>query len=166
VISGEFKIDSRFKQRLKVRYGRFEFQAGVLQNRPHLAPLSKSKGLTTLQGGPARRKSRTKAYGTVQDVGERLRKSGNDYLRAPIQKFKSPDMVAFRKAWGLLITGVTKSKSQVETAFRAVIRNPILKGAYGRNTRQTAKAKGFNRKLIDTGQFFQAIAAKVLVKRV
>jgi hypothetical protein len=50
---------------------------------------------------------------------------------------------------------------RVQNLLQAVIRNPILRGDYGRNAMSTARNKGFNRLFIDTGQFFRAIKAKV-----
>jgi hypothetical protein len=46
-------------------------------------------------------------------------------------------------------------------AIQAIVRNPILRGDYGRNNLFTQKVKGFNRLMIDTGQFFNNIKARV-----
>jgi hypothetical protein len=51
-----------------------------------------------------------------------------------------------------------------ETCLQAIVRNPILKGEYGRNSRLTQKIKGFNRYMIDTAQLFKNIKADVKVK--
>ncbi len=165
MISPTFQLDHRFQKRLKGRYERYEVRAGILDDSAHHRPRPKSAGLGTLSGGPVRKKS-NKTKGTVAQVGEFVRKSGNNYLRAPIAQTKSQLMRDFLKALGDLVTDRTTSRSKVESTLRAVIREPILRGKYGRNTAKTAKRKGFNRKLIDTGQFFRAIVARVRTRRV
>ncbi len=69
------------------------------------------------------------------------------------------------KALGDFLSGKNKSKASVETAMTRVVVNPILQRKYGHNSRATAKAKGFNRFLIDTGQLVKAISAKVSLRR-
>lgn len=161
MIKADFKIDNRFKRTLQARYQGYELKAGILEDRRHKAPLPKTFGLASLEGGPARKKSKRDDT-TVAKVGENLRKVHNmDYLRAPVRAWRSMDMKAFRTAFMRFVTGKAKSRSQAETTLRAVIRNPILKGKYGRNSRAWARVKGFNRKAIDTGQFYRAITAMV-----
>lgn len=155
------KIDERFKRTFTARYKGASFQAGILENKPHYAAMPRKKGLTSAFGGPARKQSR-KVRGTVADVGERLRKSGADYLRAPFNAPNSGPMRRFRKAFGDFLArkkGVTKK--HVEQVLADVIRTPILQGKYGRNSAAWARIKGFNRKFIDTAQFVKAIVGKV-----
>ncbi len=165
LIRPEFKLDQRFKKTVAARYERFQFRAGVLDDRPHRRALPKSRGLSNLEGGPIRRMSSTKVSGTVAGVGEAIRKRGDQYLKAPFEKQRSREVKAFLVQFGLLVTGATKSVRFAEAALRKVIREPILRAKYGRNTRVWAKVKGFNRKLFDTGQFFRAIVAKITRRR-
>lgn len=166
MIKAQFKIDQRFKKRLAARYERYQIEAGILEDKPHRKPRPAKQGLGTLAGGPVR-KMKQESYQKISDVSENIRKQhGIDYLRAPVRKFKSKDMLAFRKAFGDLLTGKNKNYSKVEAAFRAVIRNPILHQHYGANSKLARAIKTFNRKLFDTGQFFKAITAKVRSGRV
>jgi len=160
LIKPEFKIDKRFKKRLQARYERFDLKAGILEDKPHKNPEPARKGLGALQGGPVR-KQKAKTSTTLAKVSENLRKTQADYLRAPFEQPKSKPMIAFRRALGDLITRKNTNYSRVEAALRAVLRIPILQKKYGSNTPKTRKVKTFNRKLIDTGQFFKAIIAKV-----
>ena len=54
------------------------------------------------------------------------------------------------------------SRQRIINAVQAVVRNPILRGAYGKNSAKTAKTKGFNKLLMDTGQLFKNIKARLL----
>jgi hypothetical protein len=165
LINAEFKIDKRLQKKILARYQGYELTAGILENSPYRAALPARKGLATVEGGPARKKS-SRVRSTVADVGEAIRTQQRiDYLRAPVRQWRSVDMKAFRDAFSKFLAGASKSRSQTETALRAVIRNPILHGRYGRNTPRWARVKTFNRKLIDTGQFFRAIIARVRSKK-
>jgi hypothetical protein len=125
----------------------------------------RARGLGTLEGGPVRLQ-KPKTWGTVAEVGEAIRKiHGIDYLRTPVRRENSPEMKELRKAFFDLLRGRNKNYSAVEAKFRAVLRIPILKARYGRNTSAAARVKTFNRKLIDTGQFFKAIIARVRVRK-
>lgn len=126
-----------------------------------LAASHRRRGLGTLEGGPVRLKS-VKTRSTTATIAERIRTElGIDWLRTPVRRENTPEMKALRKAFFDLVTGKNRNYSAVETKFRAVLRIPILKKRYGRNTPAAAKEKTFNRFLIDTGQFFKAIVAKV-----
>lgn len=160
----ELKFDQRFAKRLQGRYDRFDFQVGVLENKAYKAPRPKSAGHGSMEGGPVRKKS-YRTRGTVADVSEAVRKRV-DFYRIPVRKKKSREIRKFLDAFGALASGVTKGYGSVEAALRAVIRLPILRGDYGKNAASTVKAKGFNRFMIDTGQLYRAIVAKVRVKRV
>lgn len=166
MIKAEFKLDKRFKQRLVGRYERYTVEAGVLEDKPHRDPRPAKQGLGSLQGGPVRKMKQT-SRGKISDVSENIRKvHGIDYLRIPVERRNSKDMKNFRKLLIELLQGKIRGYSKVEAALRAVIRNPILNKQYGANSRLTRAIKTFNRKLIDTGQFFKAIKAKVRSGRV
>lgn len=52
------------------------------------------------------------------------------------------------------------SKKRLENLLQAIVRNPILRLEYGKNTATAADNKGFDRHLFDTGQMFKAITAR------
>lgn len=165
MIDAEFKLDKRFLQKAKARFERFEAEAGVLEDGPHYSPRVRArKG--SMEGGPVRKKS-GRVNGSLAGVGEQLRTVHRvPYLTAPFKQNRSKEMKELRLRLVELITGKAKSYSKFQTALRSLIRTPILKQKYGHNSLATARAKGFNRFLIDTGQFFRAITAKVRVRRV
>lgn len=160
----------RFKRPLgQVLRGKIEpyaFQVGILQDGPHKSAVSKSKGLKSYAGGPARKTGRT-ATSTLQEVSKNVRSLlGFNYLRRPFNS-KTDDTVRLTKVFlkYALNEGPAAQKKRLENLVQAVVRNPILRGTYGRNKKATAERKGFNRKLIDTAQFFKAIRARVTFNR-
>lgn len=158
----DFKIDKRFKNRVVGRYGKYSFGTGV-DNKLHYAP-RRPISYGSLQGGPIRKKG-LKSYGsTTLDVVKAMEKK-TKFMTAPFRKVRSKDMQAFLKSF-FQFASKKSSKSKVVTALRAVVRNPMLRGDYGRNTRKTAKAKGFNRLLFDTGQLFKSILSYVRTRNV
>jgi hypothetical protein len=52
---------------------------------------------------------------------------------------------------------------RVKNLMQAIIRNPILRGDYRLHAKGTKTKKGFERSLIDTGQFFRSI--QVIIKK-
>lgn len=158
MIDATFKVDARFKRSVQGRYEGHVFQVGILKDGPHRNP-RQPRSLTAYRGGPARRPGR-KTTGRISDVSEMMRKRFHIYT-APFQKKRSRDLLALTKAIGDFLSGKRKTGKRVETALVNVIVNPILKGKYGRNARSTAKAKGFNRLMIDTAQLVKAISARV-----
>lgn len=161
----KLELDKRFRDRLAARYGRFELRAGILRDGPHYAPLPRSKGLTSFEGRPARKKSR-KRESTLQAVGRRIRRVHRvDYLRAPFESRQSKEIRALMRELGRLLTQKSKSIRSVSEALRRVIREPIRRKRYGTNSPFTQRMKGFNHRLWDTAQFYRAIVAKVTSKR-
>lgn len=125
----------------------------------------RSRGLGTLEGGPVRL-MKNSTYSTNAEIGEKIRKEhGVPWLTDPIHKYNSKEMKELRKALYDLWTGKNKNYSAVEAKFRAVLRIPILRQRYGRNSEATARNKTFNRFLFDTGQFYKAIIAKIRVRK-
>lgn len=148
---------------LAKKFAPFSFQVGILQDGPHYAA-AQGKKLKSFAGGPARRQTRV-VDGTLAGVSKDFRKFlGFNYLTKPFQK-RSPDMAKFVATFFQMALGDGKvrMKRRCENLLQAIVRNPILSGKYGRNRRVTAKIKGFNRKGIDTAQFFKAIKARVRI---
>lgn len=165
LIDLNFKLDGRFKKQLRGTFGQYEFDVGVLKDSPYRSAKPADQGLTKLAGGPVRRKGKQSGI-SVSEVGRRIREEhGVQYLTKPFENKKNADILRFSKEFFKLCLG-TGQKRQVENYLQAVIRNPITRKDYGPNTSLTAKIKGFNRFLIDTGQFFRSITAATRVKRV
>lgn len=158
------QLDNRFKKKVQGMFEKYEFQVGILNNGPHREAQDKDKGLSTYAGGPTRKKSRGSAQ-SIADVSEANRKRMRvNYLTAPFKK-RSSDIIKFSNEFFKLVFGRSEKK-RAENLLQAVVRNPILRGDYGKNSSFTAQNKGFNRLLIDTAQLFRSIVARARVKRV
>jgi len=157
------RLDGRFKKQAKVAFGKYQLDIGVLQNKPHKVAASKGRGLRSFAGGPVRKTSRS-TRGTISEVSERVRKNtGINLYTRPFKSKKNRDILNLIKRFMELCTG-RGQKKRLENAMQAVVRNPILRGDYGGNKASTKKTKGFSRLMIDTGQLFKGIIAKVTVK--
>jgi hypothetical protein len=162
----EIKLDKRFRRQAKGVYEKYEFQVGVISDSAYKLPLPASKGLKSFAGGPARKISSKPSGLMISEVSEALRKNtGINFYTKPFTSGKNKDILDFVKSFFDLCAGRTQAK-QTENLLQAIVRNPILRGDYGRNSKITAKIKGFNRFMIDTSQLFQAITAKVKVRSV
>ncbi len=164
----KIKLNKNFKKHVKGRFEKYTFEVGVLTDAPHRSALRGAPGkkgqdvLTTYAGGPVRKTSR-KAYLKISEVSERLRKFlGFNYLQKPFLK-KSSDLLKFTNEYFKLVAGKTQRK-RVENLLQAVVRNPMLRGDYGSNSKLAQAIKGFDRLTIDTGQLFKAIKARVKVR--
>lgn len=152
------KLSTKFKARIQARYQGYDLKVGVLEDKPHAVPRV-PRALGSMQGGPVRKRG-IKTQGTNGTVARRMQKRYK-FLTLPWRKRSSKDLRRFIKAFFELAGQKTRSYTYVETAMRAVVRNPILRGAYGRNRKVTREAKGFDRLMIDTGQMFRAIKARI-----
>lgn len=160
-----FKLDRSFVTQAKGVLEKYTFEVGVLQDGIHKEAADKSKGLSSYAGGPVRKTSGNSGM-TISEVSEDLRKkTGINIYTRPFFAKKNKDIVAFVESF-FQLTGGRAPKKRVENLLQAIVRNPILRGDYGRNSSVTAKTKGFNRFMIDTGQLFKNIVAKVKVGRV
>lgn len=151
-------LDKRFAKRVKGRFERFSFTVGVTDG-PYRAARPKTQGLGTLQGGPVRRRA-NKIAGNITQVSNAMSARTNFYQK-PFKK-QNKDTKRFVNEFLKFITDEGGQRHRVVAYLRAVVRNPMLKGAYGSNTSMTARAKGFNRFMFDTGQLFRAIGAKIM----
>lgn len=157
------KLDGKFRKQAKGMYEKYEFYVGVLSDKPHKLP---AQGIKSYAGGPARKTSSKSSGMMISEVSEDLRKkTGINFYTKPFSSKKNKDILNFTKSFFELCAGRTSQK-RVENLLQAIVRNPILRGDYGRNTSVTAKIKGFNRFMIDTAQLFKAITAKVKVRGV
>ena len=171
-------IQAGFKDRLRGRFGKYEFEVGILQDKPHYWPsygptskLAKESPPRTglYAGGPVRKifrgsyKGRPYSNDSIADVSRQNRdRLGFNYLAKPFEN-KSTDIMKFTKEFFRLAFGKSEKK-RCENLLQAIVRNPILKGDYGPQSERSFKTKGFNRPMIDTAQLFKAIKARANVR--
>jgi len=163
------KLDKRFEKQARGRIERFSFDVGVLQDRPHKVAKPASRGLKSFAGGAARKTGSKSSGQSIAEVSESLRKETRiNFYTKPFSSRNNAEIVRFVASFFKLISqgGKLKEKKRLENLLQAVVRNPILRGDYGRNSKQTENRKGFNRFMIDTGQLFKAIVARVRIKSV
>lgn len=171
-------IDKRFKAKLAGRFGRYDFDVGILEDKPHRWPsygptsrLAKENAPRTgvFAGGPVRTiyrgsyKGRPYSNESIAQVSKENRdRLGFNYLSEPFKK-KSSDIMKFTREFFRLAFGRSEKK-RCENLLQAIVRNPILRGEYGPQSPRTAQIKGFDRPMIDTAQLFKAIKAKANVR--
>lgn len=166
----QFKIDSKkLGQDLRGRFGKYQFEVGVLEDGPHFEAKRGARGkkgqdvLKSYAGGPARKVSTRQSGQTIAEVSaENSKRLGFNYLAEPFQK-KNSDIVRFMAAFLNLAFGKSEKK-RAENLLQAVVRNPILRGDYGSNSALTQKIKGFDRLMIDTSQLFKSIRARCTIR--
>lgn len=165
----ELKLDKRFKKHVEGLFGRYEFEVGVLDDKPHKEAKIGKRGLkgqdvlSTYAGGPIRKTSNKQSDVMISDVSEANReRMGINYLTEPFKK-RTSDIIKFTNEFFKLAFGRSE-KRRAENLLQAIVRNPILRGDYGSNAKITQKRKGFDRKMIDTAQLFKAIIARCKVK--
>lgn len=142
----------------KGRFEKYEFEVGVLEHKPYRSAEPKSKGLKKFLAGPARKVSKKSAGLSVARVSFYNRRK-TDYFRKPFKR-RSSDIIRFSKEFFKLCAG-TGEERRVLNYLQAIVRNPILRGDYGPNAPATVRTKGFDRYMIDTGQLFNSIKARV-----
>lgn len=162
----KFDLGNRWRKKLARDIQGFEFEVGVLDDRPHMNPvetrLFQEPLLGTYAGGPVQKTSRVAGPETTGGVlianMERLHRN---ILQEPFEK-KSSDIMKFTNSFlKLVLKRKDVSVRRVENLLQAIVRNPILKQEYGPNTPVTADNKGFDRHLFGTGQMFKAIRARL-----
>ena len=154
------KITSNIAKKMQKQIGNYNFEVGILQD-------SKKR---------LRKKGATKTFAglTISASGKQSPKTSLVYIAKVLEKYHFKWLTRPFKVKGLnedvkrvvneIAAQVFGKKSadnkRLENAVQAVIRNPILRGDYGKNMTATIKAKGFDKLGVDTGQFFKAIKAK------
>ncbi len=181
------RVDGRFRKQAKGVFEKYNFDVGVLDDGSHKLPARRkslnvegtshhtqdlvrkynaTNNLKALAGGPARKTSRRDSGLSISQVSEKLRaNTGINFYTRPFKSGKNREVIRVIQNLVNFCLGKSEAK-RVENALQAVVRNPIVRGDYGRNSAVTAKIKGFNRFMIDTGQLFKAIRAKVSLRRV
>lgn len=165
----KIELDRRFKKKAQGLFGKYEFEVGVLNDKPHREPMRGERGLKGADvigkyaGGSVRKASRKPSGMSVAEVSAANRdRLGFNYLTEPFEK-KNSDIIKFSNEFFKLVFGRSQKK-RCENLLQAIVRNPILRGDYGGNSALTQKIKGFNRGMIDTAQLFKAIRAVVKIK--
>lgn len=165
----KLQMDKRFKKNVAGRFGKFSFEVGVLEDEPHMLPKRGKRGLkgkdvlSSYAGGPIRQQSNVESGLMISEVSEALRDHlGFNYLTKPF-KDKSSQILQFTKEFFKLAFGRSQKK-RLENLLQAIVRNPMLRGDYGKNSKLTMAIKGFDRITIDTAQLFRAIKAEVKVR--
>lgn len=163
------QLTKRFAKRLEGRFGKYDFEVGVLEDRPYREPMDVGPGPTgnnaigTYAGGPVRKATRKASGKTVSEVSAANRERlGFNYLAKPFQD-GSADVVKFTNEFFRLAFGRSEKK-RAENLLQAVVRNPIRAGEYGTNSPLTKIIKGFDRPMIDTAQLFKALKARCTVR--
>lgn len=154
-------LDKNFKKRAKGRFEKYDFEVGILENKPHKLPMVKNgfNQFGYYAGGPVRRAGK-KGPNSLNDISQFIREDmRTNYLQEPFKGGgANKDVMRFAEGYFRLVQGKV-SVNQVQNLLQAIVRNPFLRGDYGSNSRTTIAEKGFDRFGIDTGQFFKAIKA-------
>lgn len=157
-------------QVLQGKFDKYQFQVGILQNKQHYAPARKLVGFRN--GNPVYEKSwynfagiqllraGNKVDGTLKGVAKEMDEAYK-WLRRPWEISKNKDLIGIIHYIVEDING-RENKQRILNGIQAVVRNPILRGDYGKNSRKRAKEKGFNKLMMATGQFFKNIKARFI----
>jgi len=149
---------------LKGRVEGFEFEVGILDDKPHRDPIEtklfESPQLGNYAGGPVRQASRQVGPETTAQIFINNQERMNiDLLGRPFRE-KNAEIIKFSNEFLKWVCKRGGSIRRVENLLQAIVRNPILNQEYGGNKAATADSKGFDRLLFDTGQMFKAIIAR------
>lgn len=162
-------LGKSFAHKLRDRVEGFEFEVGVLDDKPHMNPvehgLFQEPLLASYAGGPVRRKTRVPGEKTTAEVlVDNMRRLNINILLRPFQEKNSQILEFTNYFLKLVVKRPGTSLKRIENLLQAIVRNPILRQEYGPNNAATADAKGFSRHLFDTGQMFKSIRARVIRK--
>lgn len=142
----------------------YDIQVGVFANVPRRRPDNgQTTRLGSLAGGPIRlgRKMDNSTSGQVaSDLQQKYQWLDRPFIDS---KNQSKETIAFANYFLSCIAKGEKTASmlrRISNLVQAIVRNPITRGEYGSNSARWAKIKGFNRLMIDTGQFFKSIIGR------
>ena len=166
----KLELSRSLQKTLQGKFNKYEFEVGIIQDKQYKLPVefnqsqtNSSEVLTKFAGATVRKASRKNSDKTVSEISREMRDK-YDYLVSP---FKRKDTAIQKLIKDFFSFAFGRSeKKRLENTLQAVVRNPILKKQYGRNTQATINHKGFDHVMMDTAQFFKAIKAKVKVRGV
>lgn len=148
---------------VKLIEGQF-FEVGVLSPTEHKSAQTQfeSKGLKSFHGLQAR-KVTSIVDGATQEIGAEL-EAEYKWLRNPFEdgNEKQKEIQDFAKNYIAEVQKEKPSENRMVNLVQAIVRNPILRRDYGNNSLKTQMIKGFDSPMIDTGQFFNSIKARVI----
>ena len=143
-------------KKLSFKISKYEVQVGLLEDKKRKKPL----------------------FGKFKNyAGKRLLREGGvskgaslvkvaEYLDKQFKWLRKPFLLKNNKEVVVVLNDIVKhmngkgDKQRILNGFQAVVRNPILRGEYGKNNARWAKIKGFDDTLMMTGQFFKNIKAR------
>lgn len=158
------KGDDFYKQ-VNGQIGKFKFEVGILEDKPKRLPvygtINTVKGMQVLKMGKSSKKV------TLTQVAEWLDKSPLwlRWLSRPFMSSKNDDVLRVVSDIAKLMnksTIVDSDKRRLINGIQAIVRNPILRKDYRANRLITQRRKGFNHMMVMTGQFFNAIKARLI----
>lgn len=164
----KFEFSPGMASRLRAMVEKAEFEVGVLDDKPHLEPVEtpsffsgQEPTLGSYAGGPVRKTTMTIGPMIGSILVDNMERLGINLLWRPFEEQNS-DIMKFTRSFLDYVMRGRVSEKRLENLLQAIVRNPILRQEYGGNNPATADAKGFDRHLIDTGQMFKAIRARVI----
>lgn len=152
---------------LQKRVNGWEAEVGILNDKPHREPVYTTIGgqpqLTDYAGQKVRKTSRIPSgKSTGEILVDTMKRLNQNILLEPFQK-RNSDIIKFTEYFlKFVVSGMGGAQKRVENLLQAIVRNPILNKEYGDNDPKTADAKGFDHLLLDTGQMFKEIRARVM----
>lgn len=151
------------------KLSKYRFAVGILENKQHYAPreilIGKKNGKPFYKkewyyyAGLNLLKHGNEVDGTLYSIAKELDQEYK-WLRKPFMLQSNEDVI---NVLNFIVENMNGKDNlqRIVNAVQAVVRNPILRGSYGRNSARTAKKKGFNKLLMSTGQFFKNIKARL-----
>lgn len=131
-----------------------------VDNKTEKTALPKDEGLKNFAGGPARKTSHHLSKTTTTDLAVNFEDRYGIFSK-PATNPNNKDVITVVDD---LLDEFFYDKNltkRIQNGAQAIVRNPILRGDYGDNTIKAVENKGFDRLMIDTGQFFNSIIADV-----
>lgn len=151
----ELKIKNLSKK-ITYKVGKYQVQVGILTDARRKKPLfGKFKNYA---GKRLLREGGVSNGATMAEVAKYMDKKFK-WLRKPWLKESNKEVVT-------VIDDIVKcmngkgDKQRILNGCQAVVRNPILRGEYGKIKAVTARRKGFDDALLMTGQLFKNIKAR------
>lgn len=147
---------SGFERAIQVELDKYQMEVGILDNVPkYAAAKGKWKNYAGMVVAATGKKTDNTLADVAQDLDRRFR-----WLERP---WRIPQNQAVQEVVNDIVQSMNagnSKKQRVLNSVQAVVRNPILRGDYGKNSSKATKEKGFNKLLIWTSQFFQNIKAR------
>lgn len=165
-------LSDDFLAYINARLSQYNCRVGILQNKLHYRPLQ-STHQQKFQGkwvnfkhnwvpynyaGLRLWRQGNKQDGTLYSVAKNLN-NYIDWLQRPFRLSSNREVLSVIQ---LVIDGLNgvEVKQRILNAVQAVVRNPLLRSEYGKNSEKWAKYKMFNKLGFFTGQFFKNIKAE------